>query len=268
MESVNSNVSFEPKILGFCCNWCSYAGADLAGVSRIQYAPNIRIIRVMCSGRVDPIFVFDAFSKGIDGVLVLGCHLGDCHYIRGNYEAINMINVTAKVLEHIGINSKRLVLDWVSASEGARFAEVVTKFTQQIRELGPLGIAEGKSDEEMEFGLSAAKMAVQGEKLRWVASKQTEFMTHGNKYGELFTRHEMNRVLEGVIIDEVAISKILSLLEEKPLSVKEISERVGQPPPRALRYVLGLRRKGLVGLDRVEGSSPLYTLQTGGRGQR
>ena len=128
---------FEPKILAFCCNWCSYAGADLAGVSRFQYPPNIRIIRVMCSGRVEPEFVVKALSLGADGVLVLGCHIGDCHYMYGNHRTKKRMAILERILGYLGINPRRMRLEWVSAAEGARFAEVVTEFTEEMRELGP-----------------------------------------------------------------------------------------------------------------------------------
>lgn len=128
---------FEPKILAFCCNWCAYAGADLAGVSRMQYPPNIRIIRVMCSGRVDPEFVLKAFTLGADGVLVLGCHPGDCHYLSGNYKTMRRVPLTKRLLEQFGVEQERLKLEWVSAAEGARFAQVVTDFTSRVKELGP-----------------------------------------------------------------------------------------------------------------------------------
>jgi len=129
--------NFEPNLLVFCCNWCSYAGADLAGVSRFQYPPNIRIIRVMCSGRVDPSFVLKALKNGADGVLVTGCHIGDCHYISGNeYTKERFEKLHSFLIKQLGINPKRVRLEWVSASEGKRFAEVITEFTNQIKELG------------------------------------------------------------------------------------------------------------------------------------
>ncbi|MFW9987513.1 MAG: hydrogenase iron-sulfur subunit [Candidatus Odinarchaeota archaeon] len=132
------NKGFEPKILVFCCNWCSYAGADLAGVSRFQYPPNIRIIRVMCSGRVDPAFVLKALKNGADGVLVSGCHIGDCHYITGNeYTQERFERLYNILIKQLGIEPKRVRLEWVSASEGKRFADVITEFTNQIKELGP-----------------------------------------------------------------------------------------------------------------------------------
>jgi len=128
---------FEPRIVVFACNWCSYAGADLAGVSRIQYPSTVRIIRVMCSSRVDPAFILRAFLRGIDGVLVAGCHLGDCHYIEGNYNTEKRIKKTMKALEYVGFETKRLRLEWISASEGQKFANVIREFTDELKELGP-----------------------------------------------------------------------------------------------------------------------------------
>ena len=142
--------SFEPKIVAFCCNWCSYAGADLAGTSRMQYAPNIRIIRVMCSGRVNPLFVLKALSLGADGVLILGCHPGDCHYIEGNYKTLRRIPLLKKMLKQLGVEEERVQLEWVSASEGARFAEVADNFTQAIRNLGPSSLGPFKQNSKEE----------------------------------------------------------------------------------------------------------------------
>lgn len=129
---------FEPKILAFLCNWCSYAGADLAGVSRMQYPPNVRAIRVMCSGRVNPLYVLRAFQNGIDGVLVAGCHPGECHYQQGNLYAKRRLALTRKLLEFIGIEPERLFVAWVSASEGKKFAEVAEKMVSKLKELGPI----------------------------------------------------------------------------------------------------------------------------------
>jgi len=128
---------FEPLILGFLCNWCSYAGADLAGTSRIQYPPNIRIIRVMCSGRVNPLFILKALRLGIDGVLVSGCHPGECHYQTGNYRARRRTAITKKFLEYMGVEPERIQASWVSASEGGKFADVVTDVTKGLKEVGP-----------------------------------------------------------------------------------------------------------------------------------
>jgi len=129
---------FEPNIIGFLCNWCSYAGADLAGTSRIQYPPNLKAIRVMCSGRINPIFVINALQQGADGVLIGGCHPGDCHYERGNYLARRRYAILRELLEYVGIDPRRVRMTWVSASEGKKFAEVVKEVTDEIRELGPM----------------------------------------------------------------------------------------------------------------------------------
>lgn len=132
-------MAFEPKIVGFLCNWCSYAGADLAGTSRMKYAPNVRVIRVMCSGRVEPTFVLKAFKEGADGVLICGCHPGDCHYMEGNYKIARRIPLLKKMLSQFGIEEERLRLEWVSAAEGDRFASIVNDMTKKVRELGPFG---------------------------------------------------------------------------------------------------------------------------------
>ena len=130
---------FEPRIIGFLCRWCSYPGADLAGSGRLNYSPAVRTIRVPCSGRVDPLFVLKAFQDGADGVMVLGCHPGDCHYDEGNYHARRRYALMHRVLEYAGIENERVLIKWVSASEGRLFAEVATEFAAQVRELGPWG---------------------------------------------------------------------------------------------------------------------------------
>jgi len=137
-----SEEEFEPTIIAFCCNWCSYAGADLAGVSRLQYPPNMRIVRVMCSGMVHPNLVIDALTKGADGVLICGCHPGDCHYLEGNLKAENRKEAIELMLEDFGLEYERFRLEWVSASEGSasegpRFAELAREMTHTLRELGP-----------------------------------------------------------------------------------------------------------------------------------
>jgi F420-non-reducing hydrogenase iron-sulfur subunit len=143
-------MSFEPKIIGFLCNWCSYTGADLAGTARMKYPPNVMAIRVMCSGRVDPSFILDAFRQGADGVLICGCHPGDCHYVEGNYKCMRRMPLTSRILKQFGIDPRRMRLEWVSASEGARFQQVVTEFTEQIRLLGPMELKDWAFAEEPE----------------------------------------------------------------------------------------------------------------------
>ncbi len=133
-------MSFEPKIISFLCNWCSYTGADLAGTSRMKYSSNIQIIRVMCSGRVEPTFVLKAFREGADGVLICGCHPGDCHYHEGNYKCLRRYHLLKKYIEQMGIDPGRLRLEWISASEGKQFAQLVNEMTETVRMLGPCSV--------------------------------------------------------------------------------------------------------------------------------
>ena len=138
MNVQNKTQSFEPKIVAFLCNWCSYAGADLAGVSRFQYSTNIRVIKVPCSGRINPLYIIKALYSGVDGVLVSGCHPGDCHYISGNYFARRKFALVKRFLEYIGIEPERVQFSWVSAAEGVRFAQTIDRVTSEIKKLGPL----------------------------------------------------------------------------------------------------------------------------------
>jgi len=132
------NGNFEPVIIGFTCNWCSYRAADMAGTARMKYAPNVRLIRLMCSGRLDPTFIFKAFAGGADAVLISGCHPGDCHYIDQNYKALRRFHLMKRVLTQMGMEPGRLKLLWASAAEGAIFAAEINKFVEEVRQLGPL----------------------------------------------------------------------------------------------------------------------------------
>jgi coenzyme F420-reducing hydrogenase delta subunit len=165
--------NWEPKIVAFLCNWCSYAGADLAGTSRLQYPPSIRIIRVPCSGRINPIYIINALLDGADGVLVSGCHPGDCHYLTGNMYARRRFTVLKKLLTTVGIDPERVQFTWVSASEGNRFAEVITDVTENVRNLGPIddgtGIRLPLSVGDAALGVPPEKMITGGHKRnkRW-----------------------------------------------------------------------------------------------------
>jgi F420-non-reducing hydrogenase iron-sulfur subunit len=136
--SAPNSCEWQPRIAAFFCNWCTYTAADLAGVSRLKYAPNVRVIRLMCSGRVDPQFILDAFSKGADGVLIGGCHPGDCHYAEGNYKALRRFRMLTRLAAQMGIEPERLRLEWISASEGDKVRTVVNEMVEQVRALGPL----------------------------------------------------------------------------------------------------------------------------------
>ena len=138
MDKAAAAAQFEPRIVAFFCNWCTYLAADLAGTTRMKYAPNVRVVRVMCSGRIDPQFVLDAFAKGADGVLIGGCHPGDCHYESGNYKTLRRYHLLRRVLHELGIEDERFRLEWISASEAEPLKTVVNSMVESIRKLGPL----------------------------------------------------------------------------------------------------------------------------------
>ena len=153
--------TWEPRIVAFFCNWCTYTAADLAGVSRMKHAPNVRIIRVMCSGRVDPQFVLEAFARGADGVLIGGCHLGDCHYVEGNYKAIRRVQMLRRILRGMGIQDDRFRLEWISASEGEKVKRVINDMVDKLRALGPLGLP--RRFQEWDRELAPLEQAVEAE---------------------------------------------------------------------------------------------------------
>lgn len=244
---------FEPKITGFLCNWCSYAGADLAGVSRFQYPPNLRVIRVMCSGRVDPSYIFSSFLAGFDGVVVLGCHLGECHYLTGNYHAEKKMQMVENLLEMAGVDRERFYLDWVSAAEGERFARIVTEFTKKIKELGPL-----EKDESLTLSLKAAKITTQGEKIRWLVGNELDLLEKGNVFGEEVPSTEFSRLMDTTLQDDFRRNKIALLLEKTPCSVREIADLVQLSPQQVSSYLVDLEELGMVSLHSIEGKRPLY----------
>jgi coenzyme F420-reducing hydrogenase delta subunit len=217
---------FEPRIIGFLCNWCCYAGADLAGVSRFQYPPDIRVIRLMCSGRVDPAHIFRAFSTGQDAVFIGGCHLNDCHYVtHGNYDALGMVYIYKKLLEHIGLNPERLRLEWVSAGEGIRFANMMNEFGPRIENLGPLGKGEGIDEHELKFKLEAVTKLipyiklVQSERLR--VSDRTE-----EAYHKFYTSEEFDRLFNELIGDKLALYQHISAKNQKVGSEAANNEKI------------------------------------------
>jgi F420-non-reducing hydrogenase iron-sulfur subunit len=146
-----SDANWQPRIVAFFCNWCTYTAADLAGVSRLKYAPNVRVIRLMCSGRVDPQFILDALAKGADGVLIGGCHLGDCHYGEGNYKTVRRFQMLQRLLRDMGIEDQRVRLEWISASEGERVKTVINDMVEQVRALGPLNLPQRRQDWDCEM---------------------------------------------------------------------------------------------------------------------
>lgn len=161
-----SSATYEPKILGFLCNWCCYTAADSAGVGRYQYPPNLRVIRLMCTGRLDPSFPLLGLADGADGIFVGGCHPGECHYQTGNYHALVSAALVHETLQRLGIDRQRFLIDWASAAEGPNFVKIITAFTRQVAELGPLGPAEGIGAADPRPALAHAAEAAGGRKIR------------------------------------------------------------------------------------------------------
>ncbi|MBW1998193.1 MAG: hydrogenase iron-sulfur subunit [Deltaproteobacteria bacterium] len=240
---------FKPRILGFLCNWCCYAGADLAGVSRVQYPPHMRVIRVMCTGRVDLSFMLQAFSNGADGVFVGGCWPGECHYVtEGNYLAMSTIHICKKLVEYIGLSPERVRLEWVSASEGIRFAKLVDDFTRRLKELGPVGKGEGISQDSLKSRLLAVRNLVPYIKLVERERLRVRFDTE-EEYAEFFSSEGVDRLFHELIGEELIISHMMLLLRERPLSTGEISEALDLDPSQVSRYLSISARRGLVNFD-------------------
>lgn len=257
--------SFEPKILGFLCNWCSYAGADMAGVSRFQYPTNLRVIRVMCSGRVDPTLVLEAFIHGMDGVMVLGCHPGDCHYITGNYYTESRIKTLQKFLEILGVKSERLCLDWVSASEGERFANLIRDFTEKVKKLGPLSI--DLPPDEARIRLLTARDVLSQQRMRWLINREWELLEEENVFKEKMDPDEFNKVKFEALISEYEKNRILLSISDKALSVKEIARTTTMKPRKVLKNLITMEQNGLVTISEIVGISPKY-IKLGGHGKQ
>lgn len=252
-------MTFEPRIVGFLCNWCSYAGADLAGVSRFQYPSNIRTIRVMCSGRVDPVLIVEALIQGADGVLIGGCHPGDCHYVNGNLQADCKIGLTKRILELAGSDPRRVRLEWVSASEGQRFADLVRDFTGVLEKLGP------SNAEEIMDGLVAVRNALSDFRLRALVSNELKIVEEGNVYGDRLDKEKLLDIMYNATKEEFERSMIILLAKNNNMSVKDLSKKMNVPTNRVLEHIVVLRQKNLLSMDHPEGFTPTYrTIEIGG----
>jgi coenzyme F420-reducing hydrogenase delta subunit len=261
------NTDFEPKIIGFLCNWCSYAGADLCGVSRYQYPTNIRIIRVMCSTRLDPTIIMEMLIQGADGVLVGGCHPGDCHYIKGNFYTERKINLTKKLLKEAGIDTNRLRLEWISASEGERFSNVIKEFTNKVKELGPSPIAGDNPDIDRLEAIFAARNAAKDFRLRALVGRELGLTEEGNVYHEKISQEKLDELYESILKDEFLRHRILQLTKNRPLSVKDLAKYVNFTPETILKQIVTLKDRGLIIVDRIDGTSPLYVSGQGEPGE-
>jgi F420-non-reducing hydrogenase iron-sulfur subunit len=252
---------FEPNVLGILCNWCSYAGADLAGVSRFQYPTNIRTLRVMCSTRVTPHILLEIFKSGVDGVVVGGCHIGDCHYITGNYYTEKRMALTKSLMKTAGLEPERLSFYMVSASEGKRFAELVTGFVGTVKELGP---SRATTDAKLGRRLDAAIETAKAYRLRLLNGKELGLEQTGNVYHKQIEEKKLDVILNKALKEEFERNFILQLTKDMPLSVREMATELEAPPDEVLEQVVFLRSKSLIALDSIEGVSPKYKATVAG----
>lgn len=250
---------FRPKIIGFICNWSLPTEMDIASTSRIHGYPKIRIVRVMCVGRIDPVIVLETFARGADGVLVIGCHSPDCHYIEGNLQAERKIKMLKKLISRTGLEPERLRLDWAYASEIERFPKIVDDFRNQVTALGPSPLAGEEPNKNILAEIMAAKAVAGDSRLRTLVGREKQMIEEGNVYNEKVEQEEFDEVMDESIDAEYVRSRIRLLVKDNPMSVEGLAKHLSLDPKKVLRHVVVLRQRGLVALDRIEGEDPLYT---------
>ncbi len=219
----------------------------------------------MCSGRVDPSIVMNAFKHGADGVFIGACLLGECHYTDGNYHSQTRTMVTKKVLSFCGISPERLELRFMSSAEGPKFVKLASEFMDSVKKLGPLGVTEGLTSDELALKLEVAANVLEGKKLRWVIGKRVEFAAQGNIYGEVFTEHELGRMFDEIVMDECTIQEIVLRGKDKLVSVEELTAALKTSPYRVVRQLADMRRMGMAEIEKVEGRTPLWRVTGEGR---
>jgi coenzyme F420-reducing hydrogenase delta subunit len=212
----------------------------------------------MCIGRIDPVVVLETLAKGADGVLVIGCHPPDCHYIEGNLQAERKIKMLKKLISQTDLESERLRLDWAYASEIDRFAKIINDFRNQVMMLGSSPLAGEKPDKNILAGIMAAKAVAGDSRLRTLVGREKQMIEEGNVYGEKVEQEEFDEVMDESISAEYVRGRIRLLVKDNPMSVEELAKHLGSDPKKVLRHIVVLRQRGLVALDRIEGKDPLY----------
>lgn len=249
---------FRPRIIGFVCNWSLPPEVDISSTGITHGYPKIRIVRVMCIGRIDPVIVLETFAKGADGVLVIGCHPPDCHFIEGNLQAERKIKMIKKLISRTGLEPERLRLDWAYPSEIERFATIIVDFRNQVAALGPSPLAGQKPDENILAGIVAAKAVAGDSRLRTLVGREKKLIEEGNVYNEKLEQEEFDEVMDESIDEEYVRSRIHHLVKNNPMSVEGLAKPLGLDPKKVLRHIVVLRQRGLVTLDIIESGDPLY----------
>ncbi len=249
---------FRPKIIGFVCNWSLPLGIDITSPSETQGHPKMHAIRVMCVGRIDPVIVLETFAQGADGVLMIGCPASDCHYTQGNLQAEQKVKVLKKLLSLAGLKPNRLHLDWAYAADIESFAKIVDDFRDQIAVMGPSPVTGKDPDGKVLTSVMAAKNAASDFRLRVLTGREEELTEARNVYGEAIPKGEFENLLDEVAGEEFTRHKIHLLAKQKPLSVKELASIIELKPAEVLCHIVDMRRKGMITLDHIENTTPLY----------
>jgi F420-non-reducing hydrogenase iron-sulfur subunit len=246
------------RITAFLCHWGPFPAAEGVGIEQHLPEGTFRLVRVFCSGRVDPAAIVGSLLKGSDGVMVLGCKSGECHYVNGNCYAEKRIKWVKRFLQLIEINPERIFNDWLSTQEGEKLVSFINQFTGKIKELGKLGESEGLDSDEVKLRLGALREVLNDERLRWLLGIESEFSGKENAFGEKVTEEEYNQIVVESFLTEYKRKKILLTIRDEPMSVEAISQKLNLPMNEVLRDVVVLNSKGSVILDRVEDDIPLY----------
>jgi F420-non-reducing hydrogenase iron-sulfur subunit len=246
------------RIVCFMCNWvfCDEKESLVSQESQIPFDANI--VRVMCIGRVDPITILETLEEGTDGILLIGCTPPDCHFLEGNLYAERSVVLLKKLLALAGLEPERLELRWSSPNEETSFDQILTDFALQMQKVGASPLADENPDEKVLMNVLAAKNAAADFRLRVLAGRERELTENTNVYGEKISPDEFNALTDEVVRAEVIRQKIHILTRQKPLSVRDLAVLIQMKPRSVLRHIVDMRRRGMIGLDRVEGTTPLY----------
>ena len=250
-------MKFRPKIIGFICNWSLPAELGIPSTGRIHGYPRIRIVRVMCLGRIDPAIMVKTFAKGADGVLVVGCRPPDCHYVNGNLHAERVVKMVKRLIALTGLEPERIAIRWYSSQEKKDFSDYVREFSESVAELGPSPFESEKPESELWINIVAARDAASDFRLRALLGREKELTNGANVYGKKTSLEEFDRLLRNVVESEIIRHRII-LSANKSLSVKSLANTLNMKPSVVFRHILSMRRKGMIALDRIQGTTPLY----------
>lgn len=251
-------MTFRPKIVGFVCNWSLPPELKITSTSEIHGYPKMHVVRVMCVGRIDPVIILETFAKGADGVLIIGCQPPDCHYIEGNLQAEQKVKMVKRLVSLTGLEPERLWLDWSNATEVGNFATIVDDFRNQVIMLGQSPLARENPDGKVLLNVLAAKNAAADFRLRVLAGREKELIEDVNVYGEKISQQDFDDLLGEIVREEFIRHKIHLLIKQKPLSVKQLAVVINMKPALILRHIVDMRKKGMVALDCVKETTPIY----------